>query len=46
MLIRRLKGILPAEDIYAEAKVINEERAAEAEAAAFADEKETEAVTE
>ncbi|MDD6307449.1 MAG: DUF6110 family protein [Clostridiales bacterium] len=35
-----------AEDIYAEAKVINEERAAEAEAAAFADEKETEAVTE
>lgn len=35
-----------AEDIYAEAKVINEERAAEAEAAAFADEKEIEAVTE
>ena len=35
-----------AEDIYAEAKVINEERAAEAEAVAFADEKETEAVTE
>jgi len=30
-----------AEDIYAEAKVINEERAAEAEAAAFENEEET-----